>query len=87
MYFGRAKVWKGNIQQLNAEVSVISRVVVHPKQLFCLQHVITSKKCSKLQQNQSWKFSLNYPSMMVAFAVDLLAQKTSILNTKNSSKK
>jgi GNAT superfamily N-acetyltransferase len=31
MCFGRAKVWKGNIQQLNAEVSIISRVVVHPK--------------------------------------------------------
>ncbi len=31
MCFGRAKVWKGNIHQLNAEVSLISRVVVHPK--------------------------------------------------------
>jgi ATPase subunit of ABC transporter with duplicated ATPase domains len=31
MCFGRAKVWKGNIQRLNAEVSAISRVVVHPK--------------------------------------------------------
>lgn len=31
MCFGRAKVWKGNIKQLNAEVSTISRVVIHPK--------------------------------------------------------
>ncbi len=31
MCFGRAKVWKGNIVQLNAEVSTISRVVIHPK--------------------------------------------------------
>lgn len=31
MCFGRAKVWKGNIRQLNAEVSTISRVVIHPK--------------------------------------------------------
>jgi ABC-type transport system involved in cytochrome c biogenesis ATPase subunit/GNAT superfamily N-acetyltransferase len=31
MCFGRAKVWKGNIHQLNAEVSTISRVIIHPK--------------------------------------------------------
>jgi ABC-type transport system involved in cytochrome c biogenesis ATPase subunit len=31
MCFGRAKVWKGNMQQLNKQVSTISRVVVHPK--------------------------------------------------------
>jgi ABC-type lipoprotein export system ATPase subunit/GNAT superfamily N-acetyltransferase len=31
MCFGRSKVWKGNLQQLQREVSVISRVVVHPK--------------------------------------------------------
>jgi ABC-type lipoprotein export system ATPase subunit/GNAT superfamily N-acetyltransferase len=29
--FGRSKVWKGNLQQLQREVSLISRVVVHPK--------------------------------------------------------
>ena len=29
--FGRAKVWKGNIQQLQKEMSSISRVVIHPK--------------------------------------------------------
>jgi GNAT superfamily N-acetyltransferase len=29
--FGRNKVWKGSLQQLQREVSVISRVVVHPK--------------------------------------------------------
>ena len=29
--FGRSKVWRGNIQQLQSEVSVISRVVIHPK--------------------------------------------------------
>lgn len=29
--FGRSKVWKGNIKQLQQEVSVISRVIVHPK--------------------------------------------------------
>ena len=29
--FGRSKVWKGNIQQLQREVSTISRVIVHPK--------------------------------------------------------
>jgi energy-coupling factor transporter ATP-binding protein EcfA2 len=31
MCFGRSKVWKGNLQQLQREISVISRVVVHPK--------------------------------------------------------
>jgi len=31
MTFGRSKVWKGNMQQLQKEVSTISRVVVHPK--------------------------------------------------------
>jgi ABC-type lipoprotein export system ATPase subunit/GNAT superfamily N-acetyltransferase len=29
--FGRSKVWKGTFKQLQSEVSVISRVVVHPK--------------------------------------------------------
>lgn len=29
--FGRNKVWKGNLQQLQQEISTISRVVVHPK--------------------------------------------------------
>jgi ABC-type ATPase with predicted acetyltransferase domain len=29
--FGRSKVWKGSIKQLQQEVSVISRVIVHPK--------------------------------------------------------
>ena len=29
--FGRSKVWKGTLQQLQKELSVISRVVVHPK--------------------------------------------------------
>ncbi|MCW4025315.1 MAG: ATP-binding cassette domain-containing protein [Candidatus Bathyarchaeota archaeon] len=29
--FGRAKVWKGNMQQLNKEITTISRVVIHPK--------------------------------------------------------
>jgi ABC-type ATPase with predicted acetyltransferase domain len=29
--FGRSKVWKGNIHQLQEEVSAISRVVIHPK--------------------------------------------------------
>ena len=29
--FGRSKVWRGSLQQLQQEVSVISRVVVHPK--------------------------------------------------------
>jgi ABC-type transport system involved in cytochrome c biogenesis ATPase subunit len=31
MTFGRCKVWKGNIAQLQKEISAISRVVVHPK--------------------------------------------------------
>jgi energy-coupling factor transporter ATP-binding protein EcfA2 len=31
MCFGRNKVWKGNLQRLQREISVISRVVVHPK--------------------------------------------------------
>jgi ABC-type transport system involved in cytochrome c biogenesis ATPase subunit len=31
MSFGRSKVWKGNIAQLQREVSVISRVIIHPK--------------------------------------------------------
>jgi ABC-type lipoprotein export system ATPase subunit len=29
--FGRSKVWKGTFRQLQGEVSVVSRVVVHPK--------------------------------------------------------
>jgi GNAT superfamily N-acetyltransferase len=29
--FGRSKVWKGSIRELQRDVSVISRVVVHPK--------------------------------------------------------
>jgi GNAT superfamily N-acetyltransferase len=29
--FGRTKVWKGSIQELQLEVSAISRVIVHPK--------------------------------------------------------
>ncbi|MCW4010625.1 MAG: ATP-binding cassette domain-containing protein [Candidatus Bathyarchaeota archaeon] len=29
--FGRNKAWKGNFQQLQRELSIISRVVVHPK--------------------------------------------------------
>jgi ABC-type transport system involved in cytochrome c biogenesis ATPase subunit/GNAT superfamily N-acetyltransferase len=29
--FGRSKVWKGNIKQLQQEISLISRVIVHPK--------------------------------------------------------
>ncbi len=29
--FGRSKVWKGNIQQLQKKMSIISRVIVHPK--------------------------------------------------------
>lgn len=29
--FGRSKTWKGNIRQLQKEVSVISRVIIHPK--------------------------------------------------------
>ena len=31
MCFGRSKVWKGTLAELQREVSVISRVVVHPK--------------------------------------------------------
>jgi ABC-type transport system involved in cytochrome c biogenesis ATPase subunit/GNAT superfamily N-acetyltransferase len=31
MCFGRKKVWKGGIKQLQSEVSVISRVIIHPK--------------------------------------------------------
>jgi ABC-type ATPase with predicted acetyltransferase domain len=31
MSFGRSKVWKGSIKQLQAEMSIISRVIVHPK--------------------------------------------------------
>jgi ABC-type lipoprotein export system ATPase subunit/GNAT superfamily N-acetyltransferase len=31
IYFGRSKVWKGDFQKLQREVSLISRVVVHPK--------------------------------------------------------
>jgi len=31
MSFGRKQVWKGNIQQLQKEISIISRVVIHPK--------------------------------------------------------
>ncbi|MCW3983866.1 MAG: GNAT family N-acetyltransferase [Candidatus Bathyarchaeota archaeon] len=31
MSFGRKKVWKGDIKQLQKEVSVISRVIIHPK--------------------------------------------------------
>ena len=29
--FGRTRVWKGNLKQLQQEVSTISRVIVHPK--------------------------------------------------------
>lgn len=29
--FGRSKVWRGNIHQLQEEISAISRVVIHPK--------------------------------------------------------
>ncbi len=29
--FGRSKTWKGNIQQLQQEISTISRIVIHPK--------------------------------------------------------
>jgi ABC-type transport system involved in cytochrome c biogenesis ATPase subunit/GNAT superfamily N-acetyltransferase len=29
--FSRSKVWKGNLKQLQSEVSAISRVIVHPK--------------------------------------------------------
>jgi tRNA(Met) C34 N-acetyltransferase TmcA len=31
MLLRRSKVWKGNLQQLQRQISVISRVVVHPK--------------------------------------------------------
>ena len=31
MTFGRTKVWKGNLHQLQKELSTISRVVIHPK--------------------------------------------------------
>jgi ABC-type ATPase with predicted acetyltransferase domain len=31
MCFGRKQVWKGNIEQLQKEISVISRVIIHPK--------------------------------------------------------
>ena len=31
MTFGRSKVWKGNLHQLQTELSTISRVVIHPK--------------------------------------------------------
>jgi ABC-type ATPase with predicted acetyltransferase domain len=31
MCFGRTKAWKGNLQQLQREISTISRVVIHPK--------------------------------------------------------
>jgi ABC-type ATPase with predicted acetyltransferase domain len=31
MCFGRSKVWKGNLKQLQQEISTISRVVIHPK--------------------------------------------------------
>jgi ABC-type transport system involved in cytochrome c biogenesis ATPase subunit/GNAT superfamily N-acetyltransferase len=31
MCFGRSKVWKGNLQQLQRQISIISRVVIHPK--------------------------------------------------------
>jgi ABC-type transport system involved in cytochrome c biogenesis ATPase subunit/GNAT superfamily N-acetyltransferase len=29
--FGRGKVWKGNISELQKQVSVVSRVIIHPK--------------------------------------------------------
>jgi GNAT superfamily N-acetyltransferase len=29
--FARSKVWKGNIKQLQQEISTISRIVIHPK--------------------------------------------------------
>jgi ABC-type ATPase with predicted acetyltransferase domain len=29
--FGRSKTWKGNLQQLQQEISTISRIVIHPK--------------------------------------------------------
>jgi tRNA(Met) C34 N-acetyltransferase TmcA len=31
MCFGRSKIWKGNITQLQQQISTISRVVIHPK--------------------------------------------------------
>lgn len=31
MCFGRKQVWKGDIKQLQKEVSVVSRVIIHPK--------------------------------------------------------
>ena len=31
MCFGRSKKWKGTIQQLQQEMSIISRVIIHPK--------------------------------------------------------
>ncbi len=31
MRFGRRQVWKGSIKELQKEVSVISRIVIHPK--------------------------------------------------------
>jgi ABC-type ATPase with predicted acetyltransferase domain len=31
MTFGRSRVWKGNIAQLQREISLISRVIIHPK--------------------------------------------------------
>ena len=31
MCFGRSKVWKGNLKQLQQQISTISRVVIHPK--------------------------------------------------------
>jgi ABC-type transport system involved in cytochrome c biogenesis ATPase subunit len=31
MSFGRKQVWKGNMQQLQHDISVISRVIIHPK--------------------------------------------------------
>jgi hypothetical protein len=31
MCFGRSKVWKGSLTQLQQELSLISRVVIHPK--------------------------------------------------------
>jgi ABC-type transport system involved in cytochrome c biogenesis ATPase subunit len=31
MTFGRSKVWKGTFQQLQNEISIVSRVVIHPK--------------------------------------------------------
>jgi hypothetical protein len=31
MCFGRKQVWKGNLQQLQKEISIVSRVIIHPK--------------------------------------------------------